>query len=128
MLYGAMITLPTPATAEILADCGFDWFFIDGEHGPLGAAEILPILQAVSHKVTCIVRVPEAAEVQSRKCWISGLTVLLSRKSILRRKPPTLFVGQSIHRWVPAVWGSRELTDMEVHLPSTLSRQTMKRS
>ena len=67
MLYGTMITLPTPATAEILADCGFDWFFIDGEHGPLGAAEILSILQTVSHRVACIVRVPEAAEVPIKK-------------------------------------------------------------
>ena len=67
MLYGAMITLPTPATAEVLADCGFDWFFIDGEHGPLGTSDILSILQSVSHKVACIVRVPEAAEVPIKK-------------------------------------------------------------
>ena len=61
-LLGTMITLPTAATAEILAGAGFDWFFIDGEHGPLGTAEILPILQAVGHRAACIVRVPEAAE------------------------------------------------------------------
>ena len=58
-----MITLPTPATAEILASIGFDWFFIDGEHGAIGITEILGILQAVSHQVACIVRVPEASEV-----------------------------------------------------------------
>ena len=62
LLYGTMITLPTPTTAEILADVGFDWLFIDGEHGPLGAREILSILQTVGDKVACIVRVPEAAE------------------------------------------------------------------
>ena len=66
-LYGTMITLPTPSTAEILAGVGFDWFFIDGEHGPLGTTEILSILQAVSHRVACIVRVPEAAEVPIKK-------------------------------------------------------------
>ena len=66
-LFGTMITLPTPATAEILAGLGFDWFFIDGEHGPLGISEILSILQAVSHRVACIVRVPEAAEVPIKK-------------------------------------------------------------
>lgn len=63
LLYGTMITLPTPTTAEILADVGFDWFFIDGEHGPLGTPEILAILQTVGDKVACVVRVPEAAEV-----------------------------------------------------------------
>lgn len=62
-LFGTMITLPTLATAEILAETGFDWLFIDGEHGPLGTQEVLGILQAVSHKVACIVRVPEASEV-----------------------------------------------------------------
>lgn len=61
-LFGTMITLPSPAAAEVLAGTGFDWFFIDAEHGPLGTSEILSILQAVSHRVTCIVRVPEAAE------------------------------------------------------------------
>jgi 2-keto-3-deoxy-L-rhamnonate aldolase RhmA len=66
-LYGTMITLPTPTTAEILADVGFDWFFIDGEHGPLGTTEILAILQTVGDKVACIVRVPEAAEVPIKK-------------------------------------------------------------
>lgn len=33
-LLGTMVTLPIAATAEILADIGFDWLFIDGEHGP----------------------------------------------------------------------------------------------
>ncbi len=66
-LFGTMITLPTAASAEVLADVGFDWFFIDGEHGPLGCAEILSILQAVSHRVACVVRVPEASEVAIKK-------------------------------------------------------------
>ncbi len=66
-LLGTMITLPTPATAEILARSGFDWFFIDGEHGPLGTCEVLAILQAVSHRVACVVRVPESAEVPIKK-------------------------------------------------------------
>ena len=66
-LFGTMVTLPTPATAEILADAGFDWLFIDGEHGPLETSEVLSILQAVSDKVACIVRVPKADEVPIKK-------------------------------------------------------------
>ncbi len=66
-LFGTMVTLPTPATAEILAEIGFDWLFVDAEHGPLELSDVLAILQAVGDKVPCIVRVPEAAEVPIKK-------------------------------------------------------------
>lgn len=61
-LFGTMVTLPTPSTAEILADVGFDWLFIDGEHGPFDMGDIVAILQAVGDRVACIVRVPVAEE------------------------------------------------------------------
>ncbi len=63
LLCGTMLTLPTPAVAEILADAGFDWLFVDGEHGPLEIAELLSILQAVGDRIPCVVRVPVAEEV-----------------------------------------------------------------
>ena len=66
-LLGTMVTLPSTASAEILAGLGFDWLFIDAEHGPLETREIAAILQAASHKTACIVRVPEAAEVPIKK-------------------------------------------------------------
>ena len=66
-LLGTMVTLPTASTAEILTDAGFDWLFIDGEHGPLSTGDILGILQAVSHRIACIVRVPSCDEVAIKK-------------------------------------------------------------
>jgi 2-keto-3-deoxy-L-rhamnonate aldolase RhmA len=66
-LLGTMVTLASAASAEVLASLGFDWLFIDGEHGPLETAELTQILQAVSHKTACIVRVPEAAEIPIKK-------------------------------------------------------------
>ncbi len=72
-LIGAMVTLPTSATAEILADAGFDWLFIDGEHGPLETGDILAILQAVGHKVSCVVRVPAGDEVPIKKVLDLGV-------------------------------------------------------
>jgi 2-dehydro-3-deoxyglucarate aldolase len=66
-LLGTMVTLPTVSTAEILADAGFDWLFIDGEHGPLSTGDILGILQAVGHRVACIVRVPICDEAEIKK-------------------------------------------------------------
>ncbi len=66
-LLGTMVTLASASSAEVLAGIGFDWFFIDGEHGPLETRELLAILQAVSHRVACIVRVPAADEVAIKK-------------------------------------------------------------
>jgi 2-keto-3-deoxy-L-rhamnonate aldolase RhmA len=66
-LLGSMVTLGAPAVAEVLADVGFDWLFIDGEHGPLETGDILGILQAVGDRIACIVRVPAAEEVPIKK-------------------------------------------------------------
>ncbi|TWU59257.1 4-hydroxy-2-oxovalerate aldolase [Rubripirellula tenax] len=66
-LIGTMITLPNAATAEIIADCGFDWLFLDSEHAPLETPDILAILQAVGHRIPCVVRVPSCDEVPIKK-------------------------------------------------------------
>ncbi len=71
-LLGTMVTLASAASAEVLAGLGFDWLFIDGEHGPLETRELLEILQAVSHKTACIVRVPEAAELPIKRALDLG--------------------------------------------------------
>ena len=52
-LIGTMVTLPTAATAEILTDAGFDWLFVDAEHGPLDTGDILGILQTVGTNSMC---------------------------------------------------------------------------
>ncbi|MDA0659982.1 MAG: aldolase/citrate lyase family protein [Planctomycetota bacterium] len=67
LLLGTMLTLPSAAAAEILADAGFDWIFVDGEHGPFEVSHIEAVLQAIGDRVTCLVRVPEAAEVPIKK-------------------------------------------------------------
>jgi 2-keto-3-deoxy-L-rhamnonate aldolase RhmA len=67
-----MVTLPTAAVAEILADAGFDWLFIDGEHAPLETGEILAILQAVGSRVACVVRVPGTDEAAIKKILDQG--------------------------------------------------------
>jgi len=71
-LLGTMVTLASAASAEVLATLGFDWLFIDGEHGPLETRELAAILQAVGDKTACIVRVPEAAEVPIKKALDLG--------------------------------------------------------
>jgi len=67
-----MVTLPSAAIAEIIADAGFDWLFIDGEHGPLETGDILAMLQAVGNQVACIVRVPGTEEAPIKKILDQG--------------------------------------------------------
>jgi 2-keto-3-deoxy-L-rhamnonate aldolase RhmA len=71
-LLGTMVTLASAASAEVLAALGFDWLFIDAEHGPLETRELLEILQAVGDDTACIVRVPQAAEVPIKRALDLG--------------------------------------------------------
>lgn len=77
-LIGTMVTLTSPAVAEILADIGFDWLFIDGEHGPFETKEIHATLQAVGEKAACVVRVPVASEVPIKKALDLGATGIIA--------------------------------------------------
>jgi 2-keto-3-deoxy-L-rhamnonate aldolase RhmA len=77
-LLGTMVTLPTAATAELLAGLGFDWLFVDAEHGALETRELLEILQAVSRTVPCLVRVPAAAEVPIKKALDLGAAGIIA--------------------------------------------------
>jgi 2-keto-3-deoxy-L-rhamnonate aldolase RhmA len=78
MLLGSMVTLPSPAAAEILVEIGYQWLFLDGEHGPLETAEVLAILHAVGDRVPCIVRVPAAAEVPIKKMLDLGAAGIIA--------------------------------------------------
>ncbi|HEY5666381.1 MAG TPA: aldolase/citrate lyase family protein [Gammaproteobacteria bacterium] len=57
-LLGTMLSLPSAACAEVLAGAGFDWLFVDTEHGAIGTSALTSILQAVDRDATCIVRLP----------------------------------------------------------------------
>ncbi len=61
-LIGTIVTLDAPAVAERLAEAGFDWLFLDGEHAPLDAARLQAILQAVGGRCPCLIRVPAIDE------------------------------------------------------------------
>tara|TARA_B100000809_G_scaffold201449_1_gene202043 strand:- start:451 stop:1215 length:765 start_codon:yes stop_codon:yes gene_type:complete len=78
LLLGSMVTLPSPAVAEILVQLGYQWLFVDGEHGPLETAEVLAILQAVGNQVPCVVRVPAAAEVPIKKMLDLGAAGIIA--------------------------------------------------
>ena len=50
-LIGTILSLPSPEIAEILSEIGFDWLFVDTEHGPLGPGSVQRILQAAGNMI-----------------------------------------------------------------------------
>ncbi len=71
-LVGTVVTLPSAAVAEVLAEAGYDWLFVDGEHGPLGIDAIVAILQAAQHRCPCLVRIPALDEVWVKRALDAG--------------------------------------------------------
>ncbi len=57
LLTGILLSLPSPEIAETCASAGFDWLFLDMEHGLLGFPDVQRMVQAVSGRSACLVRV-----------------------------------------------------------------------
>lgn len=69
---GAFICLPSPESAEIFAELGYDWLIIDTEHGPFGELTAQRMLQAVGKRCPCVVRVPSNEAVWIKKALDIG--------------------------------------------------------
>jgi 2-keto-3-deoxy-L-rhamnonate aldolase RhmA len=72
LLIGAFMTLPVPEIAEIFAEVGFDWLFVDMEHTTIDVEDVQRILQAVGDKCACLVRVPSMDEVWLKRVLDAG--------------------------------------------------------
>lgn len=71
-LIGTLLSLPSPELAEIASDAGFDWLFLDMEHGALEARDILRLVQAAREPCAPLVRVPENRETWIKKALDTG--------------------------------------------------------
>lgn len=60
-LLGTLVQIPHPEVAVHLASQGFDWLFLDGEHGGFGPPEVAATLRALHGSMPCLVRVPSQA-------------------------------------------------------------------
>lgn len=76
-LVGILLSLPAPELAEIAADAGFDWLFLDMEHGLLDAADVRRIAQAAGGRCPCLVRVPANEETWTAKALDAGVAGLI---------------------------------------------------
>ena len=77
-LIGTLITIPAPEIAEIMAEIGYDWLFIDTEHGSFDAQSAQGILQAVDHRCPCVIRVPTNDEVWIKKALDIGAAGIIA--------------------------------------------------
>src|SRR5262249_25477247 len=62
---GTILSLEGPEIAEILAACGYDWLFIDMEHGPHSILALQRMLQVIPDTCSASVRVREKS-----RTWI----------------------------------------------------------
>ncbi len=78
LLVGTIVTLHCPEVAEILAGVGFDWLFVDAEHGPLEAYDMQVLLQAAGPDTPCLVRLASAEEVPIKKALDIGAAGIIA--------------------------------------------------
>jgi 2-dehydro-3-deoxyglucarate aldolase len=117
-LVGTILTVPAPALAEMCADAGFDWLFLDMEHGALDLHDVERIAQAVNGKSACIVRVPSNDRVWIGKVLdlgVSGIVVPqvntaeeAQRVVFAAKYPP--YGGRGVGTWRASRYGA-ELND-----------------
>ncbi len=72
LLLGTMLTISSPEVAEMVARCGFDWLFMDGEHAPLSILEWQRQMQAVGGRCASVLRVPSLSERDIKKALDIG--------------------------------------------------------
>ena len=56
-LLGTLLSLPSPELSELLSLVGFDWLFIDMEHGAISIGDAQRMLQAVKNDCSTLIRV-----------------------------------------------------------------------
>ena len=76
-LLGTMITLPSPEMVEIMVDVGFDWLFIDCEHGAFDASTAQSLLQAAGNRCPGVIRVPNSDDVWIKKALDIGASGII---------------------------------------------------
>jgi 2-dehydro-3-deoxyglucarate aldolase/4-hydroxy-2-oxoheptanedioate aldolase len=76
-LLGTVLTLPLPEIAEMAANAGFDWLFLDMEHGLLDFADAQRLAQAAGRHCACLARLPSSSAVWVKKALDLGLAGII---------------------------------------------------
>jgi len=76
-LIGTLLTVASPEAAEALALLGFDWIFIDLEHGSLSIKDAQIAIQAVANRSFTLVRVPDGTPENIRRVLDTGCSGII---------------------------------------------------
>lgn len=75
-MLGTLLILPAPELAEIAAAAGFDWLWLDMEHGLLDVADVQRAAMAAG-AVPCLARVPVNEEAWIKRVLDTGVAGLI---------------------------------------------------
>ena len=78
VLVGTIVSLNSPQAAEILSDTGFDWLFIDAEHGTHDPLAVESLIQATGDRTPCLVRIPVHEETWIEKMLDVGASGIIA--------------------------------------------------
>jgi len=76
-LIGTVVTIGAPEVTDILSRLGFDFLWIDAEHGPLSLAQAQMLVQAAGERCHTIIRVPGQEEAWIKKTLDIGCEGIL---------------------------------------------------
>ncbi len=71
ILMGTLVSLPSAEICELLTHVGYDWLFIDAEHGAFNPQQAQSMLQAAA-PTPCVIRVPEGESIWLNKALDIG--------------------------------------------------------
>ena len=75
---GLWVSIPDTASAEMLANCGYDWLLIDSEHVPLDPAQAMRLMQAIApYPTSAIIRPRWNDPVEIKRMLDCGAQTLL---------------------------------------------------
>jgi 2-keto-3-deoxy-L-rhamnonate aldolase RhmA len=76
-MIGTLLTVASPEVAEALALLGFDWIFIDLEHGSLSIKDAQTAIQAVANRSFTLVRVPDGTPENIKRVLDTGCSGII---------------------------------------------------
>jgi 2-dehydro-3-deoxyglucarate aldolase/4-hydroxy-2-oxoheptanedioate aldolase len=71
-LIGTLLTTASPEVAEVMALAGFDWLFIDLEHGSLSILDAQRAIQAIAERCFTVVRVADGTAENIKRVLDTG--------------------------------------------------------